>query len=686
MANMLAQSTSPYLLQHKDNPVDWRPWGPEALAEAQRLNKPILLSVGYAACHWCHVMAHESFENPDVAALMNSTYVNIKVDREERPDIDTIYQAALAAMGQQGGWPLTMFLTPQGEPFWGGTYFPPEPAFGRPSFRQVLHDIARSHRENKTQVSENIALLRDRLNKIFAGQPPSRVGLSIDAIDVAAKRLCQQMDVFNGGVAGAPKFPNVPVLELLWRAYTRSVMPQFAQAVDTALANMCQGGIYDHLGGGFSRYSVDEYWLVPHFEKMLYDNAQLVEILTLLWPHARNPIYRARIEETIAWALREMQVEGGAFASSLDADSEGEEGKFYVWSEAEVDEVLGKDSTLFKRVYDVSAEGNWESHNILHRLRPSQSTGAVEEGRLNAMREKLLARRAQRVRPGFDDKVLADWNGLMIAALAQAAETFNRADWQAAAVRAFWFVAGKMATGDRLAHSWRGGTATTQGLAEDYANMARAALALFETTGDARYLGRARAWAETLDTHFWRPDIGGYAMTADDGDTLIVRVRTISDGAVPSANGTMMGVLARLFYLTGDEACAARANALLATFAEDARRQPFSAATFLNGFDLLLRAQQIVIIGERNEPGVAAFRDVLRKLSLPSRILSIVAPDEELHKAHPAHGKAQMDNRPTAYICMARTCSQPVTDPAMFESQLKTRAFQVPPGDMVQSA
>ncbi len=685
MPNMLAQSTSPYLLQHKDNPVAWHQWGPEALAEAQSLNKPILLSVGYAACHWCHVMAHESFENADVAALMNANYVNIKVDREERPDIDAIYQAALSAMGEQGGWPLTIFLTPQGEPFWGGTYYPPEPAFGRPGFRQVLHDIARTYRENQARVSENITLLRDRLTQTFAGRPAGR-SLSVEALDLAARRTCQMMDVFNGGIAGAPKFPNVPLLELLWRAYARLSMPQFARAVETSLMNMCNGGIYDHLGGGFSRYSVDEYWLVPHFEKMLYDNAQIVDVLTLLWPHMRNPIYRARIEETIAWSLREMQLEGGAFASSLDADSEGEEGKFYVWTEAEVDEVLGKDAAFFKQTYDVSAQGNWEGHNILHRLRSFQALTPVDEGRLNAQREKLLARRNRRVRPGFDDKVLADWNGLMIAALASAAETFNRPDWQAAAVKAFGFVIDKMASGDRLAHSWRDGRVSAQGLAEDYANMARAAVGLFETTGHAQYLERAQAWVKTLNAHFWRADIGGYAMTADDADALIVRVRTVSDGAVPSVNGTMMSVLARLFHLTGDADCTERANALMAAFADDVRNQPFNAATFLNGFDLTVRGQQIVIIGNRTDPGVAAFRDVLRRFSLPNRILNIIAPGEELHEAHPAHGKTQIGNRPTAYVCTARTCSQPITDPTLFETQLKARAFQVPPGELAQPA
>jgi len=685
MANMLAQSTSPYLLQHKDNPVHWRQWGPEALAEAQSQSKPILLSVGYAACHWCHVMAHESFENPDIAAVMNELFVCIKVDREERPDVDAIYQAALNAMGEQGGWPLTMFLTPKGDPFWGGTYYPPEPRFGRPGFLQVLHDVARNHRENQMQVSENINLLRDRLTQLYEHPPAGRM-LSIENLDVAAKRLCQAMDVFSGGMNGAPKFPNVPVLELLWRAYIRTTLPQFSQAVDTALMNMSQGGIYDHLGGGFARYSTDEYWLVPHFEKMLYDNAQLVDILTLAYPHVRNAVYRARIEETIAWVMREMMLEGGGFASSLDADSEGEEGKFYVWTEAEIDQVLGKDGALFKQVYDVTARGNWEGRSIVHRLRASQSVGTVEEGKLNAMREKLLAHRNTRVRPGFDDKILADWNGLMIAALANAAEAFNRADWQAAAVKAFWFVAESLGKGDRLAHSWRGGVASTDGLAEDYANMARAALALYETTSHPPYLERAKAWVKILNTHFWRQDIGGYAMTADDGDKLIVRVRTVADGAVPSVNGTMLNVLARLFYLTGDADSMARSNVLISTFSDDARNTPFSAATFLNGFDLILRGQQIVIVGTRADPNVNAFREVLRKFSLPNRILSIVAPGEELHEVHPARGKTQVGNRATVYVCNARTCSPPITDPLVLETQLKTRAFELPPAEAAGTA
>ncbi len=670
--NMLAQSTSPYLLQHKDNPVAWRQWGPEALEEARAANKPILLSVGYAACHWCHVMAHESFENETIAAVMNDLFVNIKVDREERPDIDAIYQTALNMMGEQGGWPLTIFLTPQGEPFGGGTYFPPEPKFGKPAFPDVLREVARLYRENGEQVTKNTTTLRTGLTQLFEA---NRGGQQLDptTLELAMKRLCQQFDVFHGGLMGAPKFPNVPAIELLWRGYLNTSMPQFQHAVDMTLITMCQGGIYDHLGGGFARYSVDERWFVPHFEKMLYDNAQMVDILTMVWLQNRNQTLRSRVEETVGWVMREMLTDGGGFASSIDADSEGEEGSFYVWSETEIDDLLGKDAELFRQVYDVRAGGNWEGKNILHRLRTPVPLPAVQEGKLNALREKLFLAREKRVKPARDDKVLADWNGLMIHALTQASDAFSRADWQAAAVKAFWFVADTMGKDDTLSHSWRAGKTGTSGIADDYANMARAALALYEITGHQPYLEKALLWTKTLNEKFWRSDIGGYSLTPSDGEALIVRVRTAMDGATPSVNGTMMHVLVRLNALTGDVDHAERFSVIAQAFGDDARRQIVSAATLYNGFDLVLRAQQIVIVGQRNEAGVNAFRDVFRRLSAPNKIITIVAPGEALRTNHPAHGKGQVNNRPTVYFCAGETCSAPITDPVQLESVLKLR-------------
>ncbi|MDZ4738688.1 MAG: thioredoxin domain-containing protein [Alphaproteobacteria bacterium] len=677
--NLLAQSTSPYLLQHKDNPVHWRMWSPEVLEEARASDKPIMVSVGYAACHWCHVMAHESFENPATAAVMNDLFVNIKIDREERPDLDAIFQTALNMMGEQGGWPLTMFLTSKGEPYWGGTYFPPEAKFGKPAFGDVLKEVARLYRENGEQVSKNTQTIRTGLQRVFEVNRP---GPQLDpmTLDAAMKRLCQTFDVFHGGLAGAPKFPNVPVTELMWRAYSNTGLSQFQQAVDLTLTNMSQGGIYDHLGGGFARYAVDDVWLVPHFEKMLYDNALLIDILTMVWLHSRNPTYRARIEETVGWTLREMLVEGGAFASSLDADSEGEEGKFYTWSEAEIDTVLGKDAPLFKQVYDVRPQGNWEGKNILHRLRMALALPAVQEGKLNALREKLFVARAKRIAPSRDDKVLADWNGLMIHAIASAAEGLNRIDWQAAAVKAFWFVAETMGTGDRLCHSWRAGQAGAPGLADDYANMARAAITLYEITGHKPYLDKAVAWTKILDDVFWRSDIGGYALTAKDGEVPLVRVRTVLDGATPAANGTMMHVLARLLGVTGNKHYAERYSVLTQAFAEDARRQPAAAATYYCGFDLILRAVQIVIVGEKNSSSVAAFRDVFRRVNLPNKIIITMAPGEMLYAGHPAAGKGQIGDKATVYVCSGQTCSVPITDPNQLEMQLKTR--MLPAGAM----
>src|SRR5579863_1385321 len=451
--NRLAHETSPYLLQHKDNPVAWWAWGPEALAEAKQTNKPILLSVGYAACHWCHVMAHESFEDRDTAAVMNELFVNIKVDREERPDIDQIYMAALHALGEHGGWPLTMFLTPAGEPIWGGTYFPKTSRYGKPAFVGVLREIARIFREEPTKIEHNRTALMQRLEAV--ARPAGNVTLGRAELDNAARQLGGLIDPVNGGTRGAPKFPQAALFELLWRAGSRTGETRYFAAVDITLDHICEGGIYDHLGGGFSRYSVDERWLVPHFEKMLYDNAQLLELLAIAHARSGKPLYRQRAQETVAWIVREMTTGEGAFSASLDADSEGEEGKFYVWSCAEVLNALGtEDGEFLARHYDVTPQGNFEGHNILNRLRPLPRS-SDDDARLAALRAKLLAVRATRVRPGLDDKMLADWNGLMIAALANASLMLAEPSWLEMAQRAFSFIARTMTRGDRLGHSWR---------------------------------------------------------------------------------------------------------------------------------------------------------------------------------------------------------------------------------------
>jgi uncharacterized protein YyaL (SSP411 family) len=666
-ANLLGAETSPYLHQHRDNPVHWRAWGSAAFAEAKAANKPVLLSIGYAACHWCHVMAHESFEDEGTAAVMNELFVNIKVDREERPDVDSIYQHALQMLGEQGGWPLTMFLTPAGEPFWGGTYFPNQPRFGRPGFTQVLTRIAEIYREEPDKVTQNAGALTEALGQLARGEAGGQIGIAV--LDKVADELVKMIDTVHGGIGSAPKFPQVPVLELLWRAYRRSGRPALRDAVTVSLDRMCQGGIYDHVGGGFARYSVDAFWLVPHFEKMLYDNAQLVDILTLVWQETGSPLYAARVAETIDWLLREMVVEGGGFAGTLDADSEGEEGKFYVWQEAEIDTVLGAGAGRFKEAYDVSPGGNWEGKTILNRTNRPDLGDAAQEDALRAARAKLLEARAVRVRPGLDDKVLADWNGLMIAALANAGLVFGRSDWIDAAATAFAFVREHMTVDGRLRHSWRGAPAHPATL-DDYANMARAALGLFEATADAGYLELAESWIAVVEAHY-RDPVGGYFFAADDVDDVLVRQKTAFDNATPAGNAVLVGVFARLYYLIGNDAHRARAEALIAAFSGGLQRNVFSLTTLLNGAELFGHAVQIVLAGDPASEAAAAMRRAALARSEPNRILLQLAPDAALPEGHPAYGKtAPADGAAAAYVCRGTTCSLPITDPAALEQAL----------------
>jgi uncharacterized protein len=667
--NRLGEETSPYLLQHRDNPVHWQPWGEATLAAAKAADKPILLSIGYAACHWCHVMAHESFEDPAIAARMNERFVNIKVDREERPDLDQVYQHALALMGEQGGWPLTMFLTPDGEPFWGGTYFPPEARFGRPGFGQVLEAISEAYRAKREDVAKNVAVLRDALQRLAAPQAGGEI--SRHQLDPIAERLLRETDQINGGIGTAPKFPQSGIFELLWRAWKRTRQTPYRDAVLKALDAMCQGGIYDHLGGGFARYSTDARWLVPHFEKMLYDNAELVDVLTVVWQETRNPLYRQRVAETIGWVKREMPAPGGGFASSLDADSEHEEGKFYVWSEAEIDAVLGGRAALFKRFYDVTPEGNWEGHTILNRIATPELADAATERQLAECRELLLQARGSRVRPGWDDKVLADWNGLMIAAMANAGVVFERPDWVATAHAAFDFVRREMTAPDgRLAHSWRDGRARHPATVDDYANLCRAALALHEARGDDGLVGQAKAWIAILDRHYRDPEGGAYFFSADDTPALIARAKTASDAATPAGNGTLVGVMTRLALLTGDEDYRRRAEAIVATFSGELGRNFFPLATLLNNAELLAEPVQIVIAGEPGDAGFDRLRRAVYEVSLPNRVVTPLAPGRDLPTGHPAHGKGLVDGRAAAYLCIGPVCSLPLTDPEKLVAQL----------------
>lgn len=678
--NRLAQETSPYLLQHQDNPVQWQPWDNEALREAREENKPILLSIGYAACHWCHVMAHESFESPEIAALMNEHFVNIKVDREERPDLDSIYQSALALLGEHGGWPLTMFLTPKGEPFWGGTYFPPEPRYGRPGFPQILLGISEVYRKEPEKVEKNVAGLGSALQKLSDNLAGEQVTPA--QITGMAERLLRECDPINGGIGQAPKFPQPSILKLFWRAGKRSQEPAFRQAVELALTRMCQGGIYDHLGGGFARYTVDERWLVPHFEKMLYDNAQLIDLLTWAWQDSRNPLFELRIRETIDWLLREMLAREsedsdrkvGGFASTLDADSEGEEGKFYVWSEAEIDNMLQEAAPAFKAVYDVSAQGNWEGKNILNRLQDTALLTDGEEAALAQARSLLFQRRKDRIHPGWDDKVLADWNGLMIGALARSGAVFGEAKWIEAAEAAFAFICENMITEGRLHHSWRRGHLKHAATLDDYANLSDAALALYQTTGKDSYLRRAEDWCGILDRHYWDEAGGGYFFTADDAQDLIVRSKSAHDNAVPSGNGTMVAVLTRLFHLTGEDGYRARAEKLITSFTGEVNRNFFPLSTLLNGAEFFQLAQQIVIVtrpGDLGREDAAPFLRSLLGLSLPNAILQVIDSETEFPSDHPAAGKGLVEGGPAVYVCQHQSCSLPITRPEELDRALQ---------------
>jgi uncharacterized protein YyaL (SSP411 family) len=675
--NRLRHETSPYLLQHADNPVAWRAWGAEALAEARAADRPILLSIGYAACHWCHAMAHESFEDPDTAALMNALFVCIKVDREERPDIDHLYMAALQSLGEQGGWPLTMFLTPAAEPFWGGTYFPPEPRWGRPSFRQVLKGVAEAYRTQKESVSRNVAALRQSLTDLSADRPGPLPGPAL--LDRAASLLLRATDPTEGGLRGAPKFPNPPLFRFLWQNSRRICDSAGADAVRLLLTRMCAGGIHDHLGGGFARYATDAAWLVPHFEKMLYDNAQLLDLLALAHADAPEPAFAAAAAGIVRWLVHDMTAEprGGhaAFAASEDADSEGEEGRFYVWTESEIDTVLGADSPLFKAAFDVTAEGNWEGRTILRRR--AAPADEATQGRLDRACARLLAARASRPRPARDDKVLADWNGLAITALCRAAAVFGQPSWLTHAVSAYTFIRGELRVPDgRIQHAWRLGRTTAAGLLDDQANMARAALAMFETTGQSSYLDHAIELADVIDRWFAEKDGAAYTTAADVTDLPLgpaTRFRTPSDNATPAGNGLFAEVLARLHHLTGEQRWRTRAEAVLRAFGGLGDHLT-TCPTLLAAADLLEEGALVVVSGPADGPAAEALAAAALASPDPAVCVLRTSGTALVPPLHPAHGKAAPSGtEAVAFVCRAGACSLPLADPAALSAILRTR-------------
>jgi uncharacterized protein YyaL (SSP411 family) len=654
--NQLGDQSSPYLRQHAHNPVHWRPWGEAAFAEARERDCPVLLSVGYAACHWCHVMAHESFEDEATAARMNDDFVNIKVDREERPDVDHHYMSALHALGEQGGWPMTMFLTPQGKPFFGGTYWPPTPRFGRPSFPQILAAIANAWTLKRADALANGLALEAHIEELAA--PRAGGDLRPEDLAFAGDALLRIQDRVNGGIGRAPKFPNAPIFRFLHGEFFRRRDPRFRDALRKLLDALCAGGIYDHLGGGFARYSTDAEWLVPHFEKMLYDNAQILELLTLAHAETASPIYALRARETFDWLMREMRV-GDGFCASLDADQAGEEGLFYVWTEHEIVGALGEAAPEFQAAYDVGAGGNWEGRTVLRRLTPLGDP--AYEARLAAARKKLFTLRADRPAPPCDDKILADWNGLTIAALARASFVFDAPEFLAAARAAFLDVTTKLRDPrGRLAHSAREGRIGAPGMLDDFASLARAALALFEATGEPAYLEAATSTAEQAQVLFGAEDGGLYLTAIDAIDAPPVRARLSHDGATPSGVGLMAEVFARLYHLNLEPRWREAAERLIRAFSGVPAQERPQSPLLLAAADLLERGGCVVVEGPLADLQAQALAGTASKA--PDPVLTVLRLDRSLWPNGAPGDRPALSETPAAMLCRGSVCGLPLRE------------------------
>ena len=677
MANRLREETSPYLLQHADNPVDWYPWGEEALARARAEDKPILLSIGYSACHWCHVMEHESFENPDIARVMNELFVNVKVDREERPDLDSIYMSAVQAMTGHGGWPMTVFLSPDGTPFYGGTYFPPEDRGHMPGFPRVLTSVAEAYRTRRSEIERSAAQLREALQRQVAARGDQYLGPEL--LGQASRALLPQIDWQEGGLGGAPKFPQPMAFEFLLRSHARSGEPRPLQAVELMLQKMAWGGIYDQLGGGFHRYSVDAVWLVPHFEKMLYDNALLARLYLQAYLVTRTPLYRRIVEETLEYVRREMTDPSGGFYSTQDADSEGEEGRFFLWTREEVYEALGpEDGRLFCAYFDVTEHGNFEHRNILHvvaTVDAAAGTLAVEPERLQAAidrgRRVLFERREQRVKPGRDEKVLTAWNGLMLRAFVEAAAGLDRDDYLQVAVRNAEFVLGSLRRDGKMLRTWKDGRAKLNGYLEDYAFYVDGLISLYEATGDARWLKEAGSIADVMLDQFADEQGGGFYDTGRDHEQLVSRPKDVFDNATPSGNSVAAEALQRLSLLTGEDRYRQAAEGVLRPLAALAAQHPSGFGRLLCALDFYFgNPKEIAIVGERGAEDTRALLRTVFDRFLPNRVVALGQPGESPAGIPLLADRPLRDGRATAYVCHHYTCQAPVTSPEELAAQL----------------
>jgi uncharacterized protein len=664
MANRLAEETSPYLLQHCANPVDWYPWGPEALGRARDEDKPILLSIGYSSCHWCHVMERESFEDPETAAYMNEHFVCVKVDREERPDVDSIYMEAVQGMTGHGGWPLTAFLDPDGVPFYGGTYFPPEPRRGMPSFRMVMEAVAESWGTQRERIGAAATRIRDQLGAVGRIEPSTEL-LAEELVDGAVRQLRTGVDMRHGGFGGAPKFPPASALELL---LARGV----TDVVEKTLDAMAGGGIHDQIGGGFARYAVDETWLVPHFEKMLYDNALLARAYLHGWQALGHERWRTVCERTLDWALREMRGPEGGFYSALDADSEGEEGRFYVWAPDEVRGALhaaglGELADAVIAHYGVTDRGNFEGRNVLHL---PGGAAAEEPSRLGEARAALYESRAKRVWPSLDDKRLCSWNALMIAALADAGAALGRDDYLGAATQAAEFVWAELRDGDgRLLRSWKDGQARFTAYLEDHAYLIEALLTLYEASFDVRWFEAARETADRMIERFTDPDRGGFFTTAHDHEELIARRKDVDDHPIPSGNSSAALGLLRLAALTGELEYERHAVSVFRLFHRVAARHPQAVAHLLRALDFhFAPVKEVALVSPASGDGVGELAAVVRSGFRPNLVLA--GGPEGSDRPELMAERSAVDGRAAAYVCEHFTCKRPVTEPGELAAAL----------------
>jgi uncharacterized protein YyaL (SSP411 family) len=664
MPNRLSLEASPYLQQHADNPVDWHPWGEEAFARARALNLPIHLSVGYAACHWCHVMAHESFEDPQTARLLNERFVNIKVDRQERPDVDEVYQKVVQMMGQSGGWPLTVFLTPQGEPFFGGTYFPPQDGYGRPGFPRLAAALADAWERKDSDLLANVEAFKQGFGELDREVFEATAPKAADLPQLAARALAGHTDPVNGGLNGAPKFPNPSSLDLMLRAHARKRDPALLNAVELTLDRMAAGGIYDQLGGGFARYSVDERWAVPHFEKMLYDNGQLARLYADAYRLTGKRGWRRVFEHTLEYVLRDLAHPLGAFFAGEDADSEGEEGRFYVWTPAEIEQALGaQDAGLACRLLGISAAGNFEGGRTV----PFQAAepAAHEQVRFEAVRARLLARRSERVRPGRDENVIAGWNALMIEGLCAAYQATGTQRYLQAARAAADFIGERMTMPDGgVYRAWRDGSARIAGFLDDHATLANALLDLYESCFEPAYLSRATGLVERILSKFWD---GGFYLTASDGEALVHRPRSPFDHPVPSGASKSVFALLRLYELTGSGRYRERAEEALAPLEGAAARNPFGFAHLLAAMDFARQGPRAIILAG-GAPAAGPLIEAVHRAYLPARVLALA------EHVPPGAGRETVGGKAAAYVCRNQVCQLPVTTPEALLSALPPQA------------